>query len=85
MSALVRIPRQSKAPFLDGMARLIDVGGRLRRHKRFDSGFEADVYALQRDWDAIQRDWDRVRQDVYIATVEFVAEMEGVKASRAES
>lgn len=72
MTAFVRIPRQSRGPFLEEMARLLDIGDTFSRHKRFDSGPEADMFALQGDW-------ERICEDYRIATKAFLAEVEGIK------
>ena len=84
MTALVPVSRQPKAPFLDGMARLIDIWGVQCRHRRFHSGTEADVYSLQKDWEALFGDWVIVRRDISLASGHFVDEMERLKASISE-
>ena len=73
MTGLVRILPRPRAPFLDGMARLVDVGSTLGAHKRLDSATAADLYALQTDSEALRGDWSKVRQDARIATEEFIA------------
>ena len=78
MTALVRITRRSKRPFLEGMARLLDIGDTFSRRRRFDSGPEADVFALQGDW-------ERICEDYRIATKAFLAEMEGMRRSAPNS
>lgn len=85
MTALVPLSRRSKAPFLNGMARLIDIGGSLRRYKRFDSGHEADTYSLQKDWEVLWSDWVVVHEDMWTATRHFLEEMEEVSAIRGEA
>jgi hypothetical protein len=76
MTALVPISRRPKAPFLDGMARLIDISGVQRKSKRFDTANEADMYALQTDWAALIGDWFVLRRDISSAGSHFVGQME---------
>ena len=80
MTALVPVSRQPKAPLLDGMARLIDICGVQCRRKQFDSGVEADLYSLQKDWGALLGDWAVIQNDLSVASSRFVEEMEGIKA-----
>lgn len=80
MTALVPVSRQPKAPLLDGMARLIDICGVQCRRKQFDSGVEADIYTLQKDWVALLGDWDVIQNDFSVVSTRFVKEMEGIKA-----
>ena len=76
MAALVPVSRRPKAPFLDGMVRLIGVGGSLRRFRRFESDHEADLYSLQKDWEVLWNDWVVVHEDMYTTTRLFLKEME---------
>ena len=78
MSGLARIPRRPKAPLLDGMARLVDLGTKLNRCKPFDSAVEADKFALQRDWEKIVNDGYIISLDAAIVTEKFVQEMENL-------
>ncbi len=73
MTGLVRILPRPRAPFLDGMARLVDIGSTLGAHKRLNSPTAADLYALQMDSEALRGDWSIVRQDALFAKEEFIA------------
>ena len=85
MSASLHVQHQPRAPLLDGMARLIDLGGNYCGYKLFKSSGEADLYVLQKDWEAIWGDWEIVWRDFHLGTCRFVEEMEAATASQRET
>jgi len=85
VSASIHMQHQPKAPFLDGMARLIDLGGNFCKYKSFKAGGEADLYVLQKDWEAIWGDWEIVWHDFYLGTCKFAEEMETATGSQGGS
>ena len=58
----------ARPSFLEGIARLADVGGTLNEYNTSRSGADADARALQGDWRAIGHDvrvaFDKIRQSL---------------------
>ena len=81
MSGLVHIPRRPKAPLLDGMARLVDLGTKLTKKRRFKTAKEADAFAIQSDWNAILNDWNIICQDAALAYDDLRKSMESPTSS----
>lgn len=46
----------ARPSFLEGLARLIDVGGTLNEYNRVISPEEADLLAIESDWEAVGED-----------------------------
>ena len=46
--------------FLEGMARVLDIGGTFTQYNTFTDAREADFFALRSDWRAIGEDFDTV-------------------------
>ena len=49
----IRHPRRG---FIEGMARILDLGNALNRHPRFRTAAEADAAALRSDWIIVGQD-----------------------------
>ncbi len=56
MSGLVAVPYRPKSSFLGGVALIVDFGHALICYESFESEAEADMYALQRDFDRVCQD-----------------------------
>lgn len=82
MSSLVRAIPRPKAPLLDGMVRLVSIGKSSAVYRRFGSGIEADLFAIQSDWDALHSDWRMIRNDYQIATKKYIEELPDPRVAR---
>ena len=47
----------ARPSFLEGVARLLDLGGTLNEYNGFDTPEDADLVALRSDWEALGRDY----------------------------
>ena len=50
----------ARPSFLEGMARVFDIGGTLNEYDFGPGGAESDAEALRSDWEAIGDDWRAV-------------------------
>lgn len=75
MNGQMHIPRRPKEPLLDGMARLVDIGTKLTKKKRFKTAREADAVAIQSDWNAIVMDWHKICRDATLVYDSFLKSM----------
>ena len=53
----------ARPSFLEGMARIFDIGGTLNEYDFGPGGAESDAEAMRADWDAICDDWRAVMGD----------------------
>lgn len=69
----------ARPSFMEGVARLFDLGGTLNEYNRSTTPEEADLLALRSDWEALGQDFRTV-----ITTADLEAMADHVSASEAQ-